>query len=417
MASFLYLPVASSLHDPGALSRLLQDLEPALGAAGGTRVDATALAFPQPLLYLTLTGGTERQLLDLRDRRINRVPGEPATILAHPGHNSLPAALETLARIRQLGGRGRIVYLRGGDDAESRERIQTAVHDLEVWRSLRSSRIGLIGDPSDWLVASSPDPEIVRTVWGPQIVRLDIAEVIRGQPSAPSGPAVALASTVAAGARAVIEPDAGHIMDAARVYPVLRDLVTAHRLTALTVRCFDIILERETSGCLALAELNDEGVVAGCEGDLVSTVALLWARELLGVLGWMANPARVDERRNAVLLAHCTVPKSLVTGYDLRSHFESGLGVGLAGEIPPGEVTLLRIGGAGMNELWVAEGLAVPTKRQEGLCRTQLEVELTRGSVEEMLRAPLGNHLVLLPGRHAERLRGWWEAMIAPVPT
>jgi L-fucose isomerase-like protein len=414
MIPFLYVPIASPLHNQDEIGRLLDDLRPMLEAAGGTRVDEAAWASPHPLLYLALTGGTERRILDLRDRRASDAPGEPTAILAHPRHNSLPAALEVLARVRQVGGRGRIVYLYGGGDAEDRVRVQEAVHDLHVWSALRRARIGLVGDPSDWLVASSPDPAVVRSVWGPEVVRLDVAEVIRRQPSAPAGPAGALASSAISGARTVVEPDTEEILDAARLHPILRDLAAAYRLDAITVRCFDIVSGLGTSSCLALAELNDEGVVAGCEGDLVSTVALLWARELLGVLGWMANPARIDERRNAVLLAHCTVPRSMVREYDLRSHFESDRGVGLAGEIPPGEVTLVRIGGAAMEELWVSEGLAVPTEHVEGLCRTQLQVELAPRSVTELLESPLGNHLVLVPGRHAAHLSGWWRAMIAP---
>jgi L-fucose isomerase-like protein len=417
MVPFLYVPIASPLHNQGEIDRLLADLRPMLEAAGAIRADDAAFSSPLPLLYLTLTGGTERRLLDLRDGRTAHVPGEPTTILAHPRHNSLPAALETLARVRQLGGRGRIVYLRGGDDPEEPGRIRDAVHDLAVWGSLRRARIGLVGDPSEWLVASTPEPATVRTVWGPEVLRLDVAAVIRQQPSAPAGPSAALASSVVSGARTVVEPDTEGILDASRLHPVLRDLAAAHRLDAITIRCFDLVDSLGTSGCLALAELNDEGVIAGCEGDLVSTVALLWARELLGVLGWMANPARIDERRSVVLLAHCTVPRSMVREYDLRSHFESGRGVGLAGVIPPGDVTLVRIGGTAMDELWVAEGRALPTEHLDGLCRTQCAVELVRGSVTELLESPLGNHLVLLPGRHAQRLSGWWRAMIAPTTT
>ena len=61
------------------------------------------------------------------------------------------------------------------------------MHDLAVWGSLRRARLGLVGNPSDWLVASTPEPETVRTVWGPVVVRFDVAEVIRRQPSAPAG--------------------------------------------------------------------------------------------------------------------------------------------------------------------------------------------------------------------------------------
>lgn len=413
MPAFWFLPVASPLHDEAALTHILRDLEPALEGIGGARAGEDEPAAREPLLYLLLTGGTEQRVLALGSGRARYAPGEPTYLLAHPGHNSLPAALEALARVRQLGGRGRILYLRGPGDDEGLSRVREAAHDLAVWRALREARIGLVGEPSDWLVASSPDPAVVQAVWGPEIVHIDVADAIRRylQASAPGGET--LASSVSAGATTAVEPGATEVERAARIYPVLRELVRSGSLDALAVRCFDLIVELRTSSCLALAELNDEGIIAGCEGDLVSTVAMLWVHRLLGLLPWMANPAQVDEARNAVRVAHCMVPRSLVTGYRLRSHFESGLGVSLEGELPPGDVTLLRIGGSRMDELWVAEGTALRTEPGEHVCRTQLEVELSRGSVDELLRAPLGNHLVVVAGHHADRLHDWWRAMIA----
>jgi len=94
--------------------------------------------------------------------------------------------------------------------------------------------------------------------------------------------------------RRLRSPTAPAIAAAARVHPVLADQVRRHRLDALTVRCFDLVSQLGTSGCLALAELNDAGVTAGCEGDLPSTVAMVWTRMLLDETPWMANPVQLD---------------------------------------------------------------------------------------------------------------------------
>jgi len=189
-------------------------------------------------------------------------------------------------------------------------------------------------------------------------------------------------------------------------------MVDEYHLDALTVRCFDLVLELETTGCFGLSQLTDEGVIAGCEGDLVSTVGLLWVRDLLGETPWMANPAQMDQSANTLWLAHCTVPRTMVSSYRLRSHFESGQGVGIQGELPAGPVTLLRIGGTRMERLWLAEGEIIASGHAEDLCRTQAEVRLTSGHVSELLREPLGNHIVVVYGHHADRLRAWWEMFI-----
>ena len=53
-----------------------------------------------------------------------------------------------------------------------------------------------------------------------------------------------------------------------------------------------------TTGCLALALLNDEGIPAGCEGDLQSIFTLLIAKTLTGQAGFMANPAFINDDLN-----------------------------------------------------------------------------------------------------------------------
>jgi L-fucose isomerase-like protein len=195
--------------------------------------------------------------------------------------------------------------------------------------------------------------------------------------------------------------------EALKVVEALQQLVVSHKLDAVTVRCFDLVLQLRTTGCLALAQLNANGMVAGCEGDLVSTLGMLWASLLTGELPWMANPAIVDMAENRLLVAHCTVTPGLISTYRLRTHFESGLGVALAGEWIAGPVTLLRLGGNRLEKLWIAEGEATAGPGSELLCRTQVQVALTRGHVADLLQAPLGNHLVVVPGRHAERLENW----------
>jgi L-fucose isomerase-like protein len=204
------------------------------------------------------------------------------------------------------------------------------------------------------------------------------------------------------------EPTPAELRDVACVYLALRHVVADHDLDALALRCFDLVLNHETTGCFGLAQLSDDGIIAGCEGDLVSTVGLLWARMLLDRTPWMANPARLDPEDNSLLLAHCTVPRSLVQSYSLRSHFESGLGVGIQGTLPAGPVTLLRIGGREMDRAWLAEGEILASGGAENLCRTQVEIRLgTGGTVRDLLRAPLGNHVVMVFGHHLERLRSW----------
>jgi hypothetical protein len=72
----------------------------------------------------------------------------------------------------------------------------------------------------------------------------------------------------------------------------------------------------------------------------------------------------------------------------------------------------VRIGGVKMERLRVQDGLLVRNTDHADLCRTQVEVELGRDALRDLLTDPLGNHMVLVPGHHAGALRRWHETMI-----
>jgi L-fucose isomerase-like protein len=131
-----------------------------------------------PDVLLIVTGGTERLAL----AAIDRVPG-PVFLLAHTELNSLPAALEVLSYLRQRGRSGRIYLLDDGDD---RSLLRLARH-LEVRRRLQSVRLGRIGAPSEWLVASMPSAELVQATWGPAVVDVPMEEVFEALRDADTG--------------------------------------------------------------------------------------------------------------------------------------------------------------------------------------------------------------------------------------
>jgi len=409
---FGFTPVVPPFAGAGQVEDVVSGYMAALEAMSGERWDAAQYGSPDPLCFLVATGGTERVVLDLYTARQEFVPDEPVLLVAHPGNNSLPASLEVLARLHQEGARGRIVFLRSPGDDTGLAELAQALDDVAVLATLRGTRIGLVGDPSDWLVASSPDADVVRDVWGPEVVPIALSELEVAMDAAVDANVLAAMADLGGGAYESLEPSEGEMADVARVYAGLQALVDRYDLDALTLRCFDLVLDRNTTGCFALSALTDAGVISGCEGDLVSTVGLLWTSLVTGEVPWMANPAELDEDANTLKLAHCTVPRGLVERYRLRSHFESGLGVGIQGDIPLGPVTLARIGGAMMDALWLAEGDITANGDAENLCRTQVDIALSRGEAGDLLRAPLGNHIILIRGHHADRLAEWWETML-----
>lgn len=400
MSTFGYLTVASELHDPATVGRVTAAARVSLDGLGGEPMTGPEGGPERPMAILVATGGTEATILDHVRRRRAVVPYEPVVLVAHPLHNSLPAALEALARVHADGGRGRIVQV---DDGEP-TRIATAVADVAAIHRLHRTRLGLVGAPSPWLVASVPDAALLQARWGVELVPIDIADTIEGYRHTDADRGRAVAVHFAGRGQPSTE-----LLGAARLHPVLVDAIERTGVDAVAVRCFDYLEALTTSGCVALAELNDRGLVAGCEGDVASTVAMILVRALFDQPSWMANPAAIDEAFDRVLLAHCTVAPSLVEDVELHTHFESGLGVGLRGRFAPGWVTLLRLGGPALDRFWVSEAEVERAGDADDICRTQVTVRLDGVPASSLLEAPLGNHLLLFHGRHRARIERWWR--------
>lgn len=378
------------------------------------RVDESWINRAIPILFFILTGGTEQTTYKLIIERKKHFSSEPIIILAHPGNNSLPAALEILARLKQEGIKAKIIYLDDNTNKDCWKEIEKTVKYFEVYYKLQRTKIGLMGEPSDWLIASTIGSEIIKKNWGAEIVNIPIDELKYLIQQVTDEEIEDEHFAFVNKAANIKEPSKKELKNVVKIYSALKKIVEQYKVDSISLRCFDLVTELKTTGCFALSKLNDYGIVAGCEGDLVSTIGMIWANYLTNQIPWMANPARIDEQNNSLWLAHCTVPLGMVEHYKLRSHFESGLGVGIEGELSKGKATLFRLGGAELDRLWISNGEIIQSGSDENLCRTQALVKLHGSNkVSDLLNDPLGNHMLLLRGNYAKELQNWWEMFIS----
>ena len=125
---------------------------------------------------------------------------------------------------------------------------------------------------------------------------------------------------------------------------------------------------------------------------------------MTGESSFQANPSRIDVAENTMVLAHCTMPYDMAKSYGYDTHFESGIGVAIKGELKEEPVTVLRLA-KDLKTYWVAEGRIVGNLSESSLCRTQIEVRLDDGySVADLLHAPCGNHQIVFYGRHRDEV-------------
>ena len=352
-----------------------------------------------PDAFMIATGGVEnlfKRIWEAIDVEMMCAPSRQKTVtmIADGRNNSLAAALEILTYLGNNGMEGRILH--GTNDE-----IVSAVVETVCTPSLRG-RIGLFGQPSDWLIASGVDRDFLRQQYGIETVDIDLQRLIDGIKVVPQTEATkVVAQTMVKRAKAVKEPSGADMLEAAKAYLAIKHICQEERLDALTIRCFDIVKACGTTSCLALALLNDEGIVAGCEGDMQTLMSMYLAKRLCGEVAFMANPSQLTDKTS--MLAHCTIPLTMCDETTIRSHFESGIGVAIQGVLPLTDYTLFKWGGTKLDRYFVTEAKSVETPYSNHFCRTQITLDVNLKPY--LLQHSIGNHHVIIRGRHAEEIR------------
>lgn len=345
------------------------------------------------------TGGTENLVADF----IHRVGfPSPVFILSYEFRNSHPSAMEIRSYLEKQGIASRIIHA-------PLEKLVSMVHEwcefAELLSSLQGETIGLVGKPSSWLIASTVDPDAVKSKWGVSLKNLPLSPLIEAAQSPDRHKHIESFKKSSRGC----SPSDEQLHKAGSVAEALKSMYQKEELAAITVQCFKLLMETNVSGCYALSHLNNEvDFVAGCEGDVPATFTLLLGRLLTGRPGFMSNVTQVDSDSNSAVFAHCTLPTSIAKSYEITTHFETGLSIGIRGTFEEQDVTVFKVFGDDLEQFWVSDGRIIENLVNDTGCRTQIRVSLEE-NVDYFLERAYANHHIVIPGRHAERIRRFFD--------
>ena len=386
--------LTSALHDEKAVTAVTREFLESLGIAYELKgSDYSDYGTGSLSLIYVRTGGTEglfKQLLPTLQAKSQR----PFYLLTSGKSNSLAASMEILSYLHQHAIKGEIIH---GSTAYIAQRIRLLTAIEQACRQLQGARLGVIGEPSDWLISSHADRQAVKDRLGIELVDIPMQTLIdKVNDGVASEPAV---------------------VGAERIYEALKEMVEANCLSGFTLRCFDLLTAVKNTGCLALAKLNSEGYVAGCEGDVPAMLSMMIVRSLLGISGFQANPSTIDPETGEMLFAHCTIPFDMVERYEYDTHFESGIGVGIRGYMKEGPVTVFKLAGD-LSRYFVAEGTLVRNQAKSDLCRTQQVIALAdKQQTAYFLTHPIGNHHIIMPGHQRALIDGLLKSLILFIPS
>ena len=344
------------------------------------------------------------------DATLNRIPtllcaGSPAPQRTEC-HSEVAATSAEAATAETAGTEAAGTEAATAEAANAEAASDEATSADALVKALGGCTIGLIGEASPWLIASGIDKEALSERCGVSFREISIgtlADKYLGYRKLWKN------HTLSAGARAELDEvlcrfscslegdrTTEDLSDAAIMYLALASICKEEHLDAVTVKCFDLLSSCKTTACLALALLNDNGKIAGCEGDIPSICTMLAIYKALGRPSFMANPASIDSDNLSIDFAHCTIPTVMVESCTLPSHFESGIGIGINGEVPLGNYTLCKLSGKTLERSLICNGRLVKGEYLSNRCRTQVRfIFESKAEFDAFCKARVGNHIIL----------------------
>lgn len=387
-------PIQSQLHNQNVLnestSALIHSLEDE-NLSIAIETDASKLYEDSDLVLILVQSGGSENLFIKNFAQFK----EPYYLLTYGVNNSLAASLEILAFLKNHNLKGEVLH---GDTDYIRSRIK-ALFPIQTTKK-GSANLGLIGRSSDWLISSDVDPKNALEKFDVNLVYVPIQELIDEYNK--------LSSFEIYDSLKDKKFDPKEISKAERLYNAIKVLVKKYNLSGFTIRCFDLLGTLKTTACLALSHFNDEGIIATCEGDVPSMLGMYVAQKMLNEAAFQCNPSRIDTKNNEILLAHCTIPCNICKSFVLDTHYESGIGVGIHGEVKEGNATIFRLNSA-LTEFFVEEGTIKNNQYENKLCRTQIVCNFPE--LDKILKTPLGNHELIILGHHKEALVKYFESI------
>lgn len=348
-------------------------------------------------MFFIETGGTEEEF-----KSIYKQYKEPYIIVATNANNSLPASLEIASYLTKNKKK---FFLLHGTPEELCEQLKNPQKSNKNGtfavnfksKILNKKRYGVVGKPSNWLISSDVDYSKAKDLLGAELIDISFDEFAKEIDNA----------------KLVIEPlvfkdllsekiSEETLSGALRIYTALRNIIIKHNLNGLTVRCFDLLGKYENTSCLALALLNKDGYIGTCEGDVPAMLTMAIVKETFHQSSFQVNPSYISLEKGYGYFAHCTLPLDMTISYKFDTHFESGLGIGIAGKLNHGNVTIFKIDSS-LSCFEVFEGHIVENLEKANLCRSQIKVQF-KEDFSSLLSDPCGNHLIIFYGLHKDEI-------------
>jgi len=243
-------------------------------------------------------------------------------------------------------------------------------------------RILCLGGASGWGAGGRRAPQLARERFGLDLVDVSYDELGRRIQAARKDEKLVKQASLEAGdylgkKGVKLETRREYVDNAFLLTHVLRGMMREAGATAITINhCMSTIMPiGETTACLPLSLLNDEGYLAFCESDFVVIPSGILLQAVSGLPVFLNDPT--TPHHGLVTLAHCTAPRRMdgrnAESVRVVTHFESDYGAAPKVEMRIGQKVTNIIPDFSFKR-WVGFEGEITANPFLPICRAQIDV-------------------------------------------
>jgi hypothetical protein len=294
---------------------------------------------------------------------------------------------------------------------DSQDEILWRLRALCGLRNTVGAKILALGGPAAWAQPRDVVPNLVRDLWKMDIQTISYEE-LGGliEAARKDDKEVALAKRRADEylklAGTSLETDRKFLDNAMLLEQIFRRLMAKAGCRAFTINnCMSTIMPKsETTACMPLSTLNDDGYLAFCESDFVVIPSGMLAGAISGNPTFLNDPTYPHD--DIITLAHCTGPRKMdgktVEPVRILTHFESDYGAAPKVEMRKGQ-TVTNIIPDFASKRWVGFLGEIVDHPFLPICRSQIDVRFTCG-VQKVAENMPGFHWMTIYGDYHREL-------------
>ena len=296
---------------------------------------------------------------------------------------------------------------------------ETVIHQAVVYatacamrKRLKGARIGVVGRRTEGMTPTAVDEVEMLRLFGVQLVHFDFDELLAMANKVPDQAAEKAWQDISAKASEVTS-NPRHGLATMKNYLATRQLIEERHFQAVTIGSYP---RCQGTMCLPIALLNDEGLPAGCEGDINSTLSMLLLSYLSNAPIHFGEMLELNPADNTIVTSHCGAGAPSLAdsvGFTLCPVRLANDGVCIRYPARTGPVTYVNlVGRKGNYRLCAFEGDAVTTGMVFEGNPLKFKLKTDIGTIfQQTAEKGFGHHWMTAYGHFGEVLQSFCKLM------